>query len=117
MENAQTIELNENNFKEYTEAEFWAKIEERKNEKKEDNEPIKEGDQVNLNGYVYVGRGAKKVKNVIGEVVKTTPKAICVNEITNNGWMKTWVPKSAIYNIEKNSFDIEGDLKKWFVNK
>jgi len=117
MENVQTIELNENNCKEYTEAEFWAKIAELKAEKKEADEPIKKGDKVNLNGYVYVGRGAKKVKNVIGEVIKTTQKAICVNEITNNGWVKTWVPKAAIYNIEKNSFDIEGDLKTWFVKK
>ena len=116
MQNTQTIELNENNCKEYTKAEFWAKIEERKAQK-EANEPIKKNDRVNLNGYVYVGRGAKKVKNVIGEVIETTQKAICVNEITNNGWIKTWVPKSAIYNIGKNSFDIEGDLKKWFVNK
>lgn len=117
MENLETIELNENNCKEYTEAEFWAKIAELEAKKEAADEPIKEGDEVNLYGYVYIGRGAKKVKHINGEVVKTTPKAICVNEITNNGWVKTWVPKSAIYNIEKTTFEIEGDLKKWFVNK
>lgn len=117
MKNLEIIELNENNCREYTEEEFWAKIEQLEEEKKEDNEPIKKGDDVNLHGYVYAGRGTKQVKHICGEVVKTTEKAICVNEFKNNKWFKTWVPKSAIYNIEKCTMldEIEADLKSWFV--
>ena len=122
MENNKTevIELNENNCKEYTEAEFWAELKARETAKKESekkDEPIKKGDNVNLHGSVRLGRGCKQVKNIGGEVIDTTDKAICVEDIVNNNWVKIWVPKSAIYNIEKTSFEIVADLKSWFVKK
>jgi len=122
MENNKTevIELNENNCKEYTEAEFWAELKARETAKKESekkDEPIKKGDNVNMHGYSRAGRGCKQVKHICGEVIETTEKAICVRDIVNNNWVKIWVPKSAIYNIEKTTFEIEADLKSWFVKK
>jgi len=115
----EVIELNENNCREYTEAEFLAMIEATEAKENEEKEPIKKGDRVNLNGSIRVGRGCKQVKFICGEVVATTKKAICVEDLINNTWVKVWVPKSAIYDIEKCTImnEIEANLKSWFVKK
>ena len=122
FEMVEVIELNENNCREYSEAEFLAMIEatEAKEAKEEEEkEPIKKGDRVRLHGSVRVGRGCNQVKFISGEVISTTKKAICVEEIVDNTWVKTWVPKSAIYDIEKCTImnEIEANLKSWFVKK
>lgn len=115
----EVIELNENNCREYTEAEFLAMIEATEAKENEEKEPIKKGDRVNLHGSIRVGRGCNQVKFICGEIVATTKKAICVNDLVNNTWVKVWVPKSAIYDIEKCTImnEIEANLKSWFVKK
>ena len=122
FEMVEVIELNENNCREYSDAEFLAMIEatEAKEAKEdEEKEPIKKGDRVNLHGSIRVGRGCNQVKFICGEVIATTKKAICVNDLVNNTWVKVWVPKSAIYGIEKCTIfnEIEANLKSWFVKQ
>ena len=119
FEMVEVIELNENNCREYSEAEFLAMIEATEAKEEEEKEPIKKGDRVNLHGSVRIGRGCNQVKFISGEVISTTKKAICVEEIVDNTWVKTWVPKSAIYDIEKCTImnEIEANLKPWFVKK
>lgn len=94
----------------------WPEEEEEKNEQ---DEEIKEGDEVSFHGSVRISRGGKQIKNIYGDVLKVTEKAILVDNITDYGRVKVWVPKSAISNIERCSItnDIEGDLKSWFVKK
>jgi hypothetical protein len=78
---------------------------------------IKAGQKVSF--YGSIGRGIKIVKHVCGEVTAVSEKAVQIEEISGNNWVKTWVPKSAIKNIDfcHITDTAEGDLKAWFVKK
>ena len=82
-------------------------------------EVISVGIKVNLHGSFFVGRNAKQIKHIYGDVIKVTDKAFCVDNVTNEGYKKTWVPKSALYNVEKCPLleEVEADLRKWFTKK
>ena len=94
-----------------------AKVEEIEEEHVENELDLTTGKSVDLYGSFFIGRGIKQKKHISGEIIKTTEKAILVQNITDYGWANTWIPKSAINNKEYcNITDtIEGDLKKWFV--
>jgi hypothetical protein len=92
-------------------------LEETEEEHVENELDLTTGKSVDLYGSFFVGRGIKQKKHISGEIIKTTDKAILVQNITDYGWANTWIPKSAITNKEYCGITdtIEGDLKKWFV--